>query len=373
MTTVPLLFLVAQSLTWQQAGPVLDRWCNDCHRPGQVGPFDFTSYDGASAYAPEIARYLLAKKMPPWRAKPGPVEWANSRRIPDRSIALLLNWMNQGARDGAPPAMRKRHPQWNLGAPDLVVSQPKEHVVSGEKTVEIVTFSIPANELGTVSADRYVQGIEFRPSNRNLLHHAVLRSGGKPVAAWSMTDTGLRLPPGVAWKLPRGQSLEVELHYFKRNLRPAYDLTRLALYFAKAKPRREAFLLEATKPDIRIPAGANLHRERTQFTLPETVQLHAILPVFQLLAHSVRLRLTGQADWTLWIEPYEHHLVSSYAVARALPLARGAKLELEAVYDNSTQNEFNPHKTLREVISAENGLDETFLFWLTVSKPISVR
>ncbi len=369
MTFTPLLLLFAQSVTWEEAGAVIDRWCNDCHRPGQVGPFDFTTYDGASAYAPEISRYLLAKKMPPWRAKPGPAEWANSRRIPDRSIGLILDWINQGAKAGREPVVRQRHPQWNLGAPDLVVSQPKEHTVSGEKTVDIVSFAISSKELGTEAQERYVQGIEFRPSNRNLLHHAVLRSGGKALTAWSMTDAGLRLPAGVAWRLPKGMPLEVELHYFKRTLRPAYDLTRLALYFAKQIPRREAYLLEATKPDIRIPAGANLHKEQTKFTIPEAVQLHAVLPVFQLLAHSIRMRPSGRGDWTLWVEPYEHHLMSSYVFAQALPLAKNSALELEATYDNSTQNEFNPHKKLREVVFAENGLDETFRFWLTVSRP----
>lgn len=373
MTLAPLLFAFAQSVSWQEAGAVIDRWCNDCHRPGQVGPFDFTSYDGASAYAPEISRYLLAKKMPPWRAKPGPAEWANSRRIPDRSIGLILDWINQGAKKGGEPVVRNRHPQWNLGAPDLVVSQPKEHTLSGEKIVDIVKFVVGPEELGSMAKDLFVQGLEFRPSNRNLLHHAILRIGGRPIAAWSMTDTGLRLPAGVAWRLPKGASLEVELHYFKRTLRPAYDLTKLALYFAKQTPQREAYLLEAAKPDIRIPAGANLHLERTTFSIPEAVQLHAVLPVFQLLAHSIRLRPVGRRDWTLWVEPFEHHLMSSYVFANALPLAKNSALESEATYDNSTQNEFNPHKKLREVIFAENGLDETFRFWLTVSRPRSVR
>lgn len=373
MTAATLLLFIAQSVTWQQAGPVIDRWCNDCHRPGQVGPFDFTNYDGASAYAPEISRYLLAGKMPPWRAKPGPMLWSNSRRIPDRSIGLILDWINQGAKNGPAPAMRKRHPQWNLGTPELIVSQPKEHTVSGEKTVDIVNFSISAAELGTTQQERFVQAIEFRPSNRNLLHHAVLKIGTKPLAAWAITDTGIRLPEGTAWRLPRNTPLEVELHYFKRSLRPAHDLTRLAFFFAAAKPQREAFLLEATKQDIRIPAGANLHREQTTFRIDERVQLHAILPVFQLLAHSVRLRMAGRSDWPLWIEPYEHHLMSSYVLARPLSLEKSSQLELEAVFDNSTQNEFNPHKTLREVVFAENGLDETFRFWLTVSRPLSVR
>lgn len=373
MITAPLLWCLAQSVTWREAGPVIDRWCNDCHRPGQVGPFDFTNYEAAAAYAPEISRYLLAKKMPPWRAKAGPESWANSRRIPDRSIGLLLDWINQGAKEGSGATLRKRHPQWNLGTPDLVVSQPKEHWMSGEKTVEVVRFLISPAELGTAQKERFMTAFEFRPSNRNLLHHAILRMGGRGLAAWSLTDTGWRLPPGVAWRLAPGEALEVELHYFKRTLRPASDLTRIALYFSRSRPQREAYLWEATKQDIRIPAGVNLHPEQTRFRVPENAQLHAVLPVFQLLAHSVRMRPAGQQDWTLWVEPYEHHLMSSYVFAQPMRLRKDSVLELEARYDNSTQNEFNPHKQLREVIFSENGLDETFRFWFTVSKALGVR
>lgn len=359
---------IAQPPTWREAAPLLDRHCNACHRAGQVGPFDFTTYDGASAYAPEIARYILGTKMPPWRAKPSPLPFSNSRALPEEATAKLLAWINAGTKPGTPLPLPKRHPQWNLGTPDLILTQPAEHTVSAEKTVDIVTFDIPAAELGTLTQGRHFNAFEFRPSNRNLLHHAILKVAGQPIAAWAMCDTGIKLPPGIAWHLPKAVPLTVELHYFKRNLRPARDLTRLALYLTRQPVRRTASLLEITKPDIRIPAGANLHGEKTTFTIPDNLQLHAILPVFQLLAEEVRLRRKGQSDYFLWVKPFEHHLMTSYQLARPLVLAKGAQLDAEAIYDNSTQNEFNPHKQLREVRFAENGLDETFRIWLTISR-----
>jgi hypothetical protein len=347
---------------------MLDRYCNDCHRAGQVGPFDFTTYEGASAYAPEIARYILGGKMPPWRAKPSPYAFSNSRALPEEATAKILGWINGGAKAGTPPAMPKRHPQWNLGAPDLVIQQPLEHTVAAERTVDIITFDIPSAELGTLEQDRYFNAFEFRPSNRNLLHHAILKVAGKPVAAWAMCDTGVRLPQGVAWHLPKAAALSVELHYFKRNLRSARDLTRIGLYYTKEKPRRIASLLEITKPDIRIPAGANLHPEKTTYTFAEGVHVHAMLPVFQLLAAEVRLREKGKQDYFLWVQPFEHHVMNSYQLAKPLAFAKSAQIEAEAVYDNSTQNEYNPHQKLREVRFAENGLDETFRIWLTISR-----
>lgn len=358
---------LAQDLTWREIAPLVHKHCNACHRAGQVGPFDFTTYEGASAYAPEIARYVLGNKMPPWRAKASPLPFSNSRDLPDAVIAQLMSWANNGAKPGTPLPLPKRHPLWNLGAPGIVLQQPKEDTISAEKTVAIVSFDVPPEELGNTKTPLYFNALEFRPTNRNVLHHAVLKVQGKPIAAWAMCDTGIRLPAGVAWHVPANTPLTVELHYFKRNFRTATNLTRIALYPA-AKPRRIASLLEITKPDIRIPAGANLHPETTIFSVPANVQLHAVLPVFQLLANQIRLRQAGQSDYFLWVQPFEHHVMTSYILARPLVLTKGSRLEADAIYDNSTQNEYNPHKTLREVRFAENGLDETFRFWLTVSQ-----
>ncbi|MDX2269958.1 MAG: hypothetical protein NW208_17785 [Bryobacter sp.] len=372
MTSLAVLLLLAQSPTWREAGPLIDRYCNDCHRPGQVGPFDFTTYDEASAYAPEMIRYLTENKMPPWHAAPGPWRFANSRQIPRPALNTILAWARANAPSG-PYTPSARHPQWTLGPPDLVLSQPAEHTVSGEKTVEIVSFSIDAATLGTTTSSRYVRAWDFRPSNRTLLHHALLRQNGRPLAAWAMGDTGLSLPPGVAFRLEKGQPLTVELHYFKRTLRPARDLTRLALYFAPRPPARVAYLLEANKPSLRIPANAPAHRETSTFILPASVHLHAILPVFQLLATEVRLGLPRQSPPGLHIQPYEHHVMLSYVLAQPVSLAQGDVLIVGATYNNTTANEFNPHRVPRDVVFAENGLDETFRFWLTVSEPLKSR
>jgi len=364
MVAVMAVLQWAGEPSWREVGPLLDRWCNDCHRAGQVGPFDFTSYEGAVAYAPEIARYVLGGKMPPWRAKPSGVEWANSRGLPDEVTAKLLAWTNTGMKPGK-AVMKKRHPQWNLGVPGVVLSQPGEHTVAAERTVDIVRFTAGPEELGNGGKDVYFDGFELRPSNRALLHRALLRVEGEPIAAWAMSDGGLRLPAGVAWKIGAGKKLEVELHYFKRNLRPARDLTRVALYWAKGKPGRVARLLELKKEALRIPAGANVHREAMRFRLPSGARVYAVLPVFQLLATQVRMKWGDERDYFLWVEPFEHHLMSSYLPARPLS---GRELEVEAVYDNSAQNPYNPHQKLREVRFEENGLDETFRVWLTVGR-----
>jgi hypothetical protein len=361
MTSWLLWALLAQ-VTWPQAGPVIDRYCNRCHRAGQVGPFDFTTYEGAAAYAPEIIRYVKENKMPPWRVKKAAPGLRQDRALPAGPRELLLNWAEGGAKEGGPAVMTKRHPQWDLGEPSLVVSQPREHTVAAEKVVDIVRFEYPVGD-----TDLIFDALELRPSNRNLLNHAVLYAGQQALTAWAMCDNGLKLPRGVAWRVPAGQKLFVELHYFKRTLRPARDLTRVALYYPKQKPRRWARALELTQPELRIPAGARGQIIRGELQLESGGQLLGMLPVFQLLTTRVKVGLRGRAAQLLELAPFEHHVMASYWWNSGLALGRGAVVEVEAEFDNSTQNPFNPHSTPREVRFAENGLDETFRVWLTLT------
>src|SRR5438046_2918186 len=116
----------AQTPSWREAGPILDRWCNSCHRPGRGGPFYSTQYEGAAAYAPEIVRYVSEGKMPPWRAVAGHGSFTNSRRMPAADRALLIAWAKTGAKPGLAPKMTARQPLWNLGVPDLVLEQSNE-------------------------------------------------------------------------------------------------------------------------------------------------------------------------------------------------------------------------------------------------------
>jgi hypothetical protein len=281
--------------------------------------------------------------------------------LPVSARETLLKWAEGGARQGGAAVMTNRHPQWDLGEPSLVISQPKEHTVAAEKVVDIVRF-----EYGPTKRDLVFDGLELRPSNRNLLHHAVLYAGEQPLAAWAMCDNGLRLPPGFAWRVPAGQELVLELHYFKRTLRPARDLTRVALYFPKQPPKRWAKLVELTRTDLRIPAGAQQHVVHAAMPV-EPGQLLGMLPVFQLLTTRVKVGLRGQTVPLVEIAPFEHHIMASYIWPRGVRLQRGAVVEVEAEFDNSARNPYNPHPTPREVLFAENGLDETFRVWLTVA------
>jgi len=49
---------------------ILQRNCQECHRPGQIGPFSLLTYDDAVAWADTIREVIQDQRMPPWYADP---------------------------------------------------------------------------------------------------------------------------------------------------------------------------------------------------------------------------------------------------------------------------------------------------------------
>ena len=81
--------------------------------------------------------------------------------------------MNQGAPEGD-AADRRPRPAWvdgwQLGQPDLVVELPEPYTLRPGQTDVFRNFVMP---IPTTSM-RYVRGMEVRPGNRHVVHHATL-------------------------------------------------------------------------------------------------------------------------------------------------------------------------------------------------------
>jgi hypothetical protein len=45
--------------------PILQKNCESCHRPGQIGPFSMRSYQDVRPWARAIKTAVVSKKMPP--------------------------------------------------------------------------------------------------------------------------------------------------------------------------------------------------------------------------------------------------------------------------------------------------------------------
>jgi hypothetical protein len=102
--------------------PIMQKNCQGCHRPGEIGPMSFLTYDSTRPWAKAIKSAILTKKMPPWFADPKYGHFSNDRRLTDAQINTLVSWVDAGAPEGDPkdkPAPMKWREGWNIQADDI--------------------------------------------------------------------------------------------------------------------------------------------------------------------------------------------------------------------------------------------------------------
>src|SRR3989441_4667857 len=90
--------------------PILQAKCQSCHRPGQIAPMSFLTYQSTRPWAKAMKAAVLSRKMPPWFADPGYGHFANDRSLKQSDIDTLVKWVDGGAVEGdakdAPPAVQ---------------------------------------------------------------------------------------------------------------------------------------------------------------------------------------------------------------------------------------------------------------------------
>src|SRR6266481_9435014 len=69
--------------------PVLQKNCQTCHRPGEIGPMALLTYEGTRPWAKAIKTAVLSKKMPPWFADPQYGHFANDRSLSQAAVNTL--------------------------------------------------------------------------------------------------------------------------------------------------------------------------------------------------------------------------------------------------------------------------------------------
>src|SRR5262249_60083181 len=54
----------------KDVAPIMYAKCTMCHRPGEVAPMTFLSYEDVRPWARVIKTKVIAREMPPWGADP---------------------------------------------------------------------------------------------------------------------------------------------------------------------------------------------------------------------------------------------------------------------------------------------------------------
>src|SRR5580700_10268727 len=152
--------------------PILQQKCQSCHRPGEVAPMSFLTYETTRPWAKAIKNAVITKKMPPWFADPQYGHFRNAPALTDADVQTISAWADTGALEGDAKG-RPTPIAWTDGwfiKPDVVISMPEPYQIPPKGVMELVNFTVPSG----FTKDTWITSIEIRPGNRSVVHHVVL-------------------------------------------------------------------------------------------------------------------------------------------------------------------------------------------------------
>ncbi|HEY2155797.1 MAG TPA: redoxin domain-containing protein [Isosphaeraceae bacterium] len=350
----------------EDVATILQAKCQNCHRPGQSGPFSLLTYDDARAKAAAIALVVDERRMPPWHADPRHGQFANDRSLSPKQRATLLAWVEQGTPLGdagkVPPPARFVD-GWSMGTPDLVIEMPRPYTVPAQGVIDYVFVRVPTN----FKEDRWIQAAEAVPGDRSVVHHIVAyvltkdsrRPDENHLCGYAPGDMPSIYPPGIAKKIPAGAEILLQLHYTP-NGKVRTDRSKIGLVFAKAPVEHEAHTLGITNREfaprrgqdlpnrIMIPAGdPNFEIDASQ-TFPKDVYLLSFMPHMHLRGKDFKYTIVpkdGTAEVALAVPAYDFGWQSYYHLTKPSLLPAGTRIDCVAHFDNSKDNPANPDPT----------------------------
>ena len=95
--------IVANPTYTRDIAPIVQKNCQECHRPGQVGPFALETYEQVRKRAADIASVVEDRAMPPWKASSHfGLKFKDERTLAEKDIATIGAWAEAGAPEGDP-------------------------------------------------------------------------------------------------------------------------------------------------------------------------------------------------------------------------------------------------------------------------------
>lgn len=367
---------------------ILQDNCQSCHRPKQVAPFPLTNYTEAKRWKTEIKEYTEARVMPPWKATRGVAHYKNDISLTDEEIDLIADWADHGAPEGDPaltPPAPRYHDGWAYGQPDLIIEMPEEYLVAAEGEDDYRHFVVPHED--TDGKHRFVEALDVRPGNRNVVHHVIayVDTSGKAreldaadpgpgytkfggtgfdatsvLGGWAPGNSPVKTPSGTGNWLPPKCDVVLQVHYYRSGVEER-DKTMIGIYFSKDADPVPVRGSLAINHDFTIPPKAKRYEVRAERTIKQNSYLFSVTPHMHLIGETMEVNAhlpNGEVLPMVKIDDWDFNWQTTYHFQELRLLPKGTKVKLVATFDNSAENPNNPNREPKPISWGEKTTDE---------------
>jgi hypothetical protein len=375
--------------------PIIQKNCQSCHRPGQIAPMSLLTYEETRPWARSIKAKVVARQMPPWFADPQHGRFLNDRSLAQRDIDTLVKWVDGGAPQGdlkdAPSPIEWPADGWTI-KPDIVVRGPEFRVPAQppQGVIEWTTYIIPSG----FTKDTWITSLEIKPSDLTVTHHicftfqphrpdvkyyepvwqesardddgVAIREEGRQIGSRPRTGPNARAGVGGGFScyvpgrpaddfrpfragklIPANSDISIQVHYTPSG-KEVVDRPLIGFTVAQTPPEKQwiSYGIVGGGPTFAIPPNEpNYLSPPFDLEFTADVQLVEMMPHMHLRGKDMTYTLTypdGREEIILNVPKYDFNWQIVYQPLKPITVPKGTKLHVDAHYNNSSTNPFNP-------------------------------
>ena len=377
--------LPAQTFT-KDVAPIFQKHCQSCHHEGTVAPMSLMTHKDARPWARAIKERVLVRDMPPWHLDKtaGIRRYKNDISLNDREIETIAKWVDAGAPEGNSSDMPKpltfaSEDEWFTGKPDLLVT-----------TNDFVMYPsgpdwwIDQYADMTLAEDRWIKSMEIKPTNRKIVHHAVVYALEANPAAGT-PETGIQLNEYAVGKygnvfadntgmlLKAGTRLRFDMHYFAVGSEQHNQTTIAFKFYPKGfVPKyqvRSVPIRNIPNDELEIPPNTVV-RTDGYFRLQRNARIDSFQPHMHMRGRAMTLEAIKLDNTTEILSSVDHfnfnwHVNYIYADDVAPLLPAGTVLHIIGIHDNTAANPHNPDPSVWAGFG-ERSVDDMLQVWLDI-------
>jgi hypothetical protein len=387
------LALAADATFSKDVAPILQRACQNCHRPGSIAPMSLLSYKESRPWARSIKEKVIRHEMPPWHIDKniGVNKFKDDPSLTDAEIATITDWVDHGAPEGNPADLPKPRQfsdldKWHI-KPDLIVSMPKPYVLKASGLDEFYDIDVDPG----FTEDLYVQAVETKPDiGFKVVHHADTNLVEDPeedpvglfLNEYAVGKNADIFPENAGRLIKAGSKIHFNLHLHPDGKETPVSVSiGLKLYPKGVTPKYVAFTqhMGDVQGDLDIPAG-QVVRSDGYFRLPKAAVLSAFQPHFhtrgkaqcvEAIYPDVRADSArpgpARAETISCVSNHQFGWSMTYPYAEdvAPVLPAGTVIHVTTWHDNTDHNPHNPNPK-NWVGYGQRTIDEMSFAWISL-------
>lgn len=384
--------------------PIIKSKCLTCHADNGNFPPKLTSYDKIKSWMAMSKETIMTERMPPFSADKLYGEYSNDISLTAEEKRLLIKWFNLNApKDGSSDPLLnykfETKPVQMFGKLVYSAEMPLEHPIPPGGEIEYKYFQLG----GEVPYEFWSKGYWTKSTNPRQLHHESLFVVSKPLSFYEElaktkfnineeerkknTDGDIFLytlsamekyeqkynsenytkfqvwgagrsqpfyhAKHVGVHVPKGAYLILETHYMGTG-RDEKEKTKVEFYGFRKKPKHmsEMFNITLSNLDFKIPPN-NPHFEvqSREWIAKNNILIRSFLGHLHMRGKSIKVIVKEPSDKEfrvlVSIPNYNYGWQTGAALAPIEPIKikAGSILKGICVYDNSSNNPYNPDPT----------------------------